>query len=299
MPLFPWRRKPGPLSSHPIIKESRPLYETKRDITTSGISHSSPPSDIADARSQDQQHVAMRAFFGTHMFAPIQQPAHILDAGCGTGAWAEEMHALFPSAQITGMDISMPMGVIDQSQPAGYTFVHGNILDPLPFQEASFDYVHMRFLFSVVPVQLWPLVVGELVRVTSPGGWIELVEAYLPHDGGPALAQLEAWANQVFALRDVDASYAHHIAHFLREAGATNIELREEDLPIGPSGGNEGQMLAKMVIIAYRQGITAMRQALLLEEAQIEATLRAAELEIASDRYSVITPIYIACGQRV
>ncbi len=296
MPLFSWRRKPGPKSTQPSIKESGPLYLTERDIATTGTSQSSPS---ADARSRDQQHAAMHAYFGTHMFAPIQQPTHILDAGCGTGAWAEEMHALFPTAEITGMDIATPIAATDQGQPAGYTFVQGNILDPLPFQAASFDYVHMRFLFSVVPVQRWPVVVGELVRVTKPGGWIELVEAYLPRDGGPALARLEAWANQVFALHDIDASYAHHISHFLREAGATNIELREEDLPIGASGGNERQMLANMLIEAYRQGITAMRQALLLEQAQIEETLRAAELEIASDRYSVITPIYIACGQRV
>ncbi len=299
MPIWPWRRQPGTKAPQPTIREPRSTYGTEQNAPTTDANTDSALQDARETPQRDQHHAAMYAYFGTHTFAPIQQPTHILDVGCGTGAWVEAMHSAFPTAEITGMDISAPGADNGQDQLAGYTFVTGNILEPFPFPEASFDYVHMRFLFTVIPVQMWPVVVEELVRVTKRGGWIELVEAYLPRDGGPALAQLEAWANQLFALSDIDASYAHQIAYFLHEAGATHIDLREEALPVGDTGGNQGQLMVKVLIMAYRQALTAMGQTLLLQQARIEETLQAAELEIASGRYSVIIPIYIACGQKV
>lgn len=49
-------------------------------------------------------------------------------------------------------------------------------LKGLPFPDQQFDYVHQRLLVAAIPAANWPEVIHELVRVTRPGGWVELLE---------------------------------------------------------------------------------------------------------------------------
>ena len=67
----------------------------------------------------------------------------------------------------------MPQWLI---QPRTFAFVQHNVMEPLAFASTSFDLTHMRQMMGVLPVAAWPRVVGEMVRVTVYGGWIELVE---------------------------------------------------------------------------------------------------------------------------
>lgn len=46
----------------------------------------------------------------------------------------------------------------------------------LPFEDNSFDFVKQRLVTSSFTVADWKRVIEELVRVTKPGGYIELVE---------------------------------------------------------------------------------------------------------------------------
>jgi ubiquinone/menaquinone biosynthesis C-methylase UbiE len=51
-----------------------------------------------------------------------------------------------------------------------------NIVNGLPFDDNTFDFVHQRFLGTTFTEKEWTEVIPELVRVTKPGGWIELME---------------------------------------------------------------------------------------------------------------------------
>ena len=93
------------------------------------------------------------------------------------------MAANFPSATVTCIDIKNPASDEQDAASsasgthlASYQFIQGNILDGLPFPDASFDFVHQRLLFFAIPTDRWQFLLNELTRVTRPGGWIEVVE---------------------------------------------------------------------------------------------------------------------------
>jgi len=299
MPWFSWwRRKKNAAASSAAVPAARPLYVPGRETVTAAESHYVIPNDLREANRLDLQHFALHEYFGTNVFAPVHNPQRILDVASGTGRWAKELKAQFPAAQVTGLDVSVPLEIQEHGQPSEYTFVQANVLEPLPFPDASFDYVHMRFVFTAVPAQQWPVVVRALMRVTAPGGWIELVEAYLPTEGGPAFAQLEAWGQQLVGSRGIELAQGRNVGQFLREAGATSVTERSGALPIGPYGGRVGQIMGMDIFTGYRLVAPALVQGLGLDRRLVNETIAQADADVYSGNYQAIMPIYIAFGQR-
>jgi SAM-dependent methyltransferase len=295
-----WRRqgKRDASSSVAVEPEPRPVHVPGRDTVLAGESHYLVPNDLLEANRLDLQHFAMREYFGTNIFAPVQAPRRILDAACGTGRWAKEVAQQFPGAEVVGIDVSVTLEIQEKGPPSEYTFIQANVFDPLPFPDGHFDYTHMRFIFSATPVQKWPEMVRELVRVTAPGGWIELVEANVPADAGPAFEQINVWGRQILGARGVDLSLGSQVGRFLREAGVVPVTERSDGLPMGPYAGRVGQIVAADIFTAYRSVIQMYAQALGIDEKTIRGTIDQADADVFSGQYHARLPIYIAYGQR-
>ena len=210
--------------------------------TTGSVPYMLPrhPSEI---HRLDVQHYALLAAVGTNYCAPVRTVTRALDVGTGSGQWAFDVCAAFPDALVVGLDL-VPSKV---ERPPGYRLVRANLLHGLPFEDASFDLVHQRFLVAGVPLKAWPGVVAELVRVTRPGGWIELTESVMYVPGlGPANARLMGVA-QSMALGlglDMDRVVCDSLGDYLRQAGAADVVRREASLPIGQWGGQVGELMA-------------------------------------------------------
>ncbi len=186
----------------------------------------------------------------TNYLAPLGYPALILDVGCGTGQWAFELCAQFPNAMVVGLDLepSKP------KQPINYRFVRGNLLSGLPFGGDRFDFVHQRLLQSGVPLESWSGVVAELVRVTRPGGWIELVEVENQMKGaGPATTRLLELLLELARSRRLDGSGVlfRELDQYLRHAGLVDVQRREVDVPLGEWGGRIGSLMASDLRALY------------------------------------------------
>jgi SAM-dependent methyltransferase len=125
--------------------------------------------------------------------------------------------------------------------------VRGNVLQGLPFDADRFDFVHQRFLTAGLPLKSWPAVIEELVRVTRPGGWIELVEA-APwiRPAGPATARLSELAWRLGTAHGLDTTgiVFDSLDELLRRAGVSDLEKRTLDLPMGEWGGRVGSFMA-------------------------------------------------------
>jgi SAM-dependent methyltransferase len=78
----------------------------------------------------------------------------------------------FPSASFTGIDFSPVIPKI--IKPRNVFFVQGDILDGLPFEDNTFDFVHQRFLLFAYPLDKWQNVINDMVRVLKPGGYLEV-----------------------------------------------------------------------------------------------------------------------------
>lgn len=87
----------------------------------------------------------------------------------------QEMAIEHPNAHVTGIDMAdmFPTAI----RPENVTFQLCNILDGLPYEDNTFDFVHMRQLIVALRAKEWPAVLNEIYRVLKPGGLVQLVES--------------------------------------------------------------------------------------------------------------------------
>ncbi len=207
------------------------------------------PKDLSEEDRLDFQHHVFYNMLGSHYVAPVRSPRHILDVGTGTGIWARTMCAIFPKAQVIGLDIADSEKA--PTKPENYTFQHGDILKGLPFPDNYFDFVHQRMLVGAIPVLQWRQVIVELTRVAQRGGWIELLETHDYVNAGPASKKFMNWGKEVFAKRGLDYTYIPHLDKDLAYAGLTNITKRQLLVPVGQWGGGTGSLLARDMLTIF------------------------------------------------
>ena len=263
------------------------------------------PKDMDEINRLDFQHFLLRTGLRGNFAAPIGQPTDILDVGCGSGRWAMEVAALFPQGRVTGLDLvpppddANPLGEGLDVRPGNYVFTAGNILEGLPFPDRSFDFVHQRLLITAIPRDRWPAVIQELVRVTRPGGWVELAECGAAQDGGPGYMGLwQSWID-FLATRNVDFTIGKHTGQLLATGGLTNVQQRVLNFPMGDWGGRIGRASATDCLAvgkALRAGVIAQN---VLPAERYDALYTRAQQEFSQRQGRGILPFYVACGQRV
>ena len=255
------------------------------------------PNDEREINRLDFQHFMVRYAIQRNYVAPIQDPKGILDVGCGTGRWAHDMAVTFPRTKVFGLDIDASVARESNTLPANYRFVQGNVLKELPFPDMTFDFVHQRFLHMALPVNSWNYVVQELVRVTRPGGWVELTESdLLMHRPGPAIQRLSEWGFEIASTRGIDPRVSSKIGKFLNVAGLINIQAYRIDLPIGNWGGRLGSMAASD-LVSYNQVVKPkILERFKVSSAEYDSLSMQMRKEWESNH--CYFSLYFACGQR-
>ncbi len=219
------------------------------------------PKDLEEGQRLNFQHYIIRYVLRGNYAAPLDSSVKtILDVGSGTGIWGHEIAQAFPQARVYGLDLEPPQTISlaapAQAVPDNYHFIQGNVLKGLPFPDHMFDYVHQRLLFLGVPQQSWPAVIRELVRVTQPGGWVEIYEAdILFPDAGPATRELNSWTRQFMGMRGIDTTQMRQLGDLLRQQGLLNVTARTLEVPLG-NWDRLGQLLEK----DYLSGIRALKE---------------------------------------
>jgi SAM-dependent methyltransferase len=243
----------------------------------------------------DIQHYALREQLGTNHLAPLHRPARLLDVGCGTGQWAYELCAEFTHGLVVGFDLQhskLPW-------PANYRFVRGNLLQGLPFGSDHFDYVHQRFLASGVPVRDWARTMRELVRVTRPGGLIEVVEGRPDLDpAGPATNRLLETTWKLGRAMGLDSTglIAGNLDEHLRRTGVNVIEVRQIDLPVGEWGGRIGSWMSTDARTVFLRLAGIFEERFGLAEAECRVLVATAQQEWEEHR--AVTSITLVVGQK-
>ena len=304
MRWFGWLRRRSTSAGAPTeMMDGFPVVVVGGRLRKAGVPYAMP-ADLAEINRLDFQHYLLRHIFQGLYAAPIRDPGSILDVGAGTGRWAYEMAQLFPHAKVVGVDITPPpsdsaavTGAADV-RPPNYTFVAANVLEGLPFSDASFEFVHMRLLYSAIPHTRWPFVIGELARVTRQGGWIESVESAVALQPGPVLTHLSTMINSMIARRGIDPMDGAQVGEMLRAAGFADVATRRIDVPIGAYGGRIGTMMATD-LLAGIEGfgglLVQMGHSTAEQVQQMQTGLRA---EFAAPENRAVGPFYIAYGRR-
>lgn len=209
------------------------------------------PKDEQEDKRLDFQHHVLYSTLSNHYLAPIRPATTtILDVGTGTGIWSIEMAKHFPQAHILGVDIALTS--LPDPLPANCLFLQANILKGLPFPDKQFDYTHQRLLVAGIPANDWPAVVSELVRVTRPGGWIELLEiGDTIQNAGPATRKLLKWMTTISKELGFDMRVLPQLGDFLWKAGCDPVESQDIPVPLGDWAGTMGHKLKTDVLHGY------------------------------------------------
>ncbi|KAI8606984.1 S-adenosyl-L-methionine-dependent methyltransferase, partial [Chytriomyces sp. MP71] len=149
--------------------------------------------------------------------ATLNQPGvKILDVGCSNGVWLDAVFARYPKAEYYGVDITEAINDGESLSRANFTFA--NVLEGLPYADETFDYVHQRQLFTGIPRKKWVSVIDELVRVTKPGGWIELMECDIPaYRAGPIDKMLTNAIASVIEKNGLDSRCGTNLLKYVAE----------------------------------------------------------------------------------
>lgn len=163
------------------------------------------------------QHVLVQKRVVAHLAGSVEQqlnrsPEHILDVGTGTGALLERLHASYPHARLTGVDIAFNM-CLRTLRKLGTTCqaVNGDA-ERLPFRTGVFD------LAVSASVLQWvgnlSVALNELRRVVRPGGDIGL--AFFCHG---SLGELQHCFRDAISRCSGDSSQRMSRLHDFRTVG--------------------------------------------------------------------------------
>ncbi|KAI8985323.1 S-adenosyl-L-methionine-dependent methyltransferase [Pilobolus umbonatus] len=118
-------------------------------------------------------------------------------------------------------------------------FYKANVLEvALPFEDNHFDFVIQRLVATSFTVANWKRVLTELLRVTKPGGYIQLVEIdyytfELPEEG-------KKWEAQLLSIlqdqRQMVPRMATQLPQALKALGLTEVDSTYVSIPLGSWG---------------------------------------------------------------
>ncbi|KAJ1569330.1 hypothetical protein HK405_006565 [Cladochytrium tenue] len=242
-------------ATYPEAAPSRPPGRSARYYPVyDGIDYPLP-IDVSEKDRLSLQHEITRYIFGGRLFNSPLAPATagrqlaFLDVGCGPGHWVRDIANAYPDAKVVGADIN-PSFFEQAVIPPNLTFVECNILKGLPFPDNSFDLVFQRNMMAAIPKADWPAAVRELVRVTRPGGYVELMEPYsIMQRIGPAGKLLHEKMVRALNVSGRDSDIALRLDVHLDAAALQDIDEGTRSAPIGWGGRIGDLMLINMRLI--------------------------------------------------
>jgi ubiquinone/menaquinone biosynthesis C-methylase UbiE len=196
------------------------------------------------------QHYMFRLAFQGDYSAPLQSPRDVLDVACGTGRLARELARRFPEANVIGFDINqdqLTSSLVEGTDPLpdNCTFIFGNALEPFAFAPGSFDFTMARACSSFIPVAQWPQVIREMMRVTRPGGWIEIRDFGLVRSQNVALNELTAKFAHMVNARGIHPGAGPFLKQYIDLVRGRHLQLRHVTVRSGGPGkaSRAGQLL--------------------------------------------------------
>ena len=170
--------------------------------------------------------------------APLTTPQRILDLGCGSGHWMAAMAAKFPATALYGVDRVKRLVTLDPNT----CFIQANILDPLPFADATMDYIHVQFMAPSIPIDHWFFVLRESLRVLRPKGWLEIIELGLPHISHPIIW---IWIAKLGRHYGYELFPGKALTLWLAHIGGVNVVSREERIIRGTNPDTSSRLMIR------------------------------------------------------
>lgn len=300
-----WRRGPQAerLTAPATAVAPGAAPEGTSEAAATGSESPSPLRSLwADPDWLKRRHALFNLAFDARNLPPLPHVEAALVVGSGAAERAAELAERYADASVAALLPSLgadPTGQRAISLPENLAVMSGSIEGGLPFATGTFDYTSLRWLASTLPATQWPRLLAEAVRVTAPGGWVELAEAGLPREGGPAIEQLVRWSEELAARAGIDLRAGERLGEKLRAAGLQQVTVTERVLPVGGRPRGKRGKASALARANYLPLLDRLRRPLvaasITSPAEYERITSAALSEM---RAKLLQPFYLAYGQR-
>ena len=161
------------------------------------------------------------------------EPKKILDIGCSVGMSTRYLSDAFPTAEVTGLDLSPYMlavaSVCDAGEPGSErrTWVHGKGEDT-KYLDNTFDVVSLAFVIHECPEKATAELMKEAHRILKPGG------TFVMTDNNPASPVIQKLPPALFTLMKSTEPHSNEyytidVQQMLRQAGFENVCQEQTD----------------------------------------------------------------------
>ncbi|CAI2169412.1 16098_t:CDS:2 [Funneliformis geosporum] len=240
-------------SSNTLLNEPEPRNSNNENEGTEQKYYL--PNDSNDIDGLHLQHFLKKHLYHNNFSVPIEDNLiqggyKVLDVGCGPGTWLLDLSVKYKDSYFFGLDI-MPV-YPSEIKPKNLEFIESDIFKGLPFPDNVFDFVHQGSMLFAVKADQWNFVISELVRVTKPGGFIELVEFTGSQNNGPILTKLHDTYHDSCSQRGVDLSLSCHLDKILEsQVNITKVHKDTKSFLMGPNGGKLGMVMQDVFLIYH------------------------------------------------
>ncbi|KAG2236268.1 hypothetical protein INT48_008628, partial [Thamnidium elegans] len=135
------------------------------------------PCDDEEFERLQVNYFLFRSVFATQFFSPIEESLKkgikVLEVSAGPGWWLMGMANDYPRSHFTGVDLMIyPV----TSPPKNCHFRVLDMSKGLPYPDNTFDMVSQHDTLFRYNQEDWDILLPEIIRVTKPGGYVELIE---------------------------------------------------------------------------------------------------------------------------
>ncbi|KND90828.1 hypothetical protein TOPH_04636 [Tolypocladium ophioglossoides CBS 100239] len=201
------------------------------------------PNDAQEQERLDLQHHIWRLLLGGRLYtAPLPPPEtapslRILDLGTGTGIWAIDMADEFPSADVSGVDLSP---IQPEWVPNNCRFHVDDYEDQWTCRDNErFDYTHGRALSGTSSD--WARFYKQVMENLVPGGLVEMQEydawIFSDDDSCNRAPWTMEWVDKLDAASKMygkQINVARHHKQWMIDAGFEDVQEVVRRIPIGP-----------------------------------------------------------------
>ncbi|KAI8640364.1 S-adenosyl-L-methionine-dependent methyltransferase [Parasitella parasitica] len=269
------------------------------------------PNSVDDIERDWVRHSALKLAFESDFKAPIHRllqagGSEVLDIGCGAGFWSSDMASQYPISYFTGIDIDK--NVLPSSSLSKNVFYQRiDLVElPLPYEDATFDFIFIRSMMDTLPDSMWDDVLKELVRIMKKGAYIECVEAYDNlFDAGPCMSRLNqckyilalvtcvSYTTQTKKPTTLYNPWPNRIANMSQLIG---MQINHTHTPVGTYGDTVGSLLLEYwerIISGFRRDWIANK---LIAEDELEKTVATMKGEV--NEYNTYMSWYSVVAQK-
>ncbi|CAG8510702.1 6502_t:CDS:2 [Diversispora eburnea] len=247
--------------------------------------------DELEAIKMERQNVLYKEMWQGNFCAPVAEiletGGHVLDLGCGPGAYIVDCAKDYPLSTFMGIDISPMFNII--RSPPNVGFMEYNLLEGIPFPNFTFDYVHQRLLALAYTEEQWEDAIEEIVRVCKPGGWIELLEPdFIINNAGPITKLYFDEFRSCMNSRGINTCMASRLPKLLETTNQiSEIFVLEKQLPIGNYDLEFGAEGAITVIDVINSTRTIMKDLLKLNDDEYSEMIQNIAAEARCPQYKM------------